>query len=291
MKFPRIVPGILAGVFTNVWFLSVAPIHASAQNHQAESHAPEDEFIKAIEDNSFYIEEAYNQEPGVVQHITSGAYFRHPHENLDLGFTQEWPLGGQLHQIGFTIPYLPLRGHAVPGVGDVLINYRYQLCGSHDWAAFAPRLSLIIPTGNKEKGLGTGVFGLQFNMPASKRISNQFTVHANGGLTILPGVNGTDASGNVIRQTLNAFNVGASVVWLARPNVNFLLEWITTVAGDFGPGGGVVYTSETILAPGFRCAVDVGDLQIVPGIAVPFRFAHGDSRSGVFFYLSFEHPY
>lgn len=32
-------------------------------------------YSKAIEDNSFFIEEAYNQESRVVQHIFNGYYF------------------------------------------------------------------------------------------------------------------------------------------------------------------------------------------------------------------------
>jgi hypothetical protein len=80
---------------------------------------------KAIADNSFLLEEAYNQEPGMVQHIAT--FFRPPGplRASDCSFTQEWPLGGQRHQLSYTFSYL-LRDRA-DGVGDVLLNYRYQL--------------------------------------------------------------------------------------------------------------------------------------------------------------------
>jgi hypothetical protein len=62
---------------------------------------------KGIQDNSFFIEEAYNQEPGVVQHIfnlpidfTNGA------REIAPSFTQEWLVFSQTHQFSYTIPYV-----------------------------------------------------------------------------------------------------------------------------------------------------------------------------------------
>src|SRR5919198_4945506 len=59
---------------------------------------------KGIQDNSFLVEEAYNQEPGVVQHIvnvpinlTNGA------REITPSFTQEWPIFSQLHQLSYTL--------------------------------------------------------------------------------------------------------------------------------------------------------------------------------------------
>src|SRR5262245_1643983 len=53
--------------------------------------------IDGIRDNSFLIEEAYNQEPGVVQHIFTGSFGLDDRggprtRTWDLSFTQEWPL-------------------------------------------------------------------------------------------------------------------------------------------------------------------------------------------------------
>lgn len=49
------------------------------------------EEAKKIQDNSFLIEEAYNQEPGVVQHIQLFQYLKKSKEWL-YTFTQEWPV-------------------------------------------------------------------------------------------------------------------------------------------------------------------------------------------------------
>jgi hypothetical protein len=51
---------------------------------------------KDIQDNSFFIEEAYNQEPGVVQHIFNLPIdFTNSSREIAPSFTQEWPVFSQ----------------------------------------------------------------------------------------------------------------------------------------------------------------------------------------------------
>src|ERR1043165_8843946 len=76
-----------------------------------------------ISDNSFLIEEAYNQEPGVVQHINT--FMRTRGGDWVYTFTQEWPVMSMKHQFSFTAAELNLDHKK--GVGDTAINYRYQL--------------------------------------------------------------------------------------------------------------------------------------------------------------------
>ena len=46
------------------------------------------------------------------------------------------------------------------------------------------------------------------------------------------------------------------------------------------------------LNPGIRAGFDVpGGLQIVPGLAVPIGLGPSSGEVGLFFYLSFEHPF
>ena len=45
------------------------------------------------------------------------------------------------------------------------------------------------------------------------------------------------------------------------------------------------------LSPGVRGAIDLGSVQIVPGVAMPVTFDEGESDTGWLFYLSVEHPY
>ena len=80
---------------------------------------------KGIQDNSFFIEEAYNQEPGVVQHIFNLAIdFTNGSREIGPSFTQEWPVFSQTHQFSYTIPYLFTEDGN--GIEDMRLNYRLQ---------------------------------------------------------------------------------------------------------------------------------------------------------------------
>src|SRR5215813_7957720 len=85
-----------------------------------------------IQDNSFLLEEAYNQEPGVVQHINSFQLFRNT--GWAYTFTQEWPVPGIKHQLSYSIPILDVDFQLgkVSGLSDIALNYRYQLAGNGD---------------------------------------------------------------------------------------------------------------------------------------------------------------
>ena len=153
------------------------------------AHAQEDphlEFSSAIEDNSFFVEEAYNQEAGVIQHILTANYLRADGGSVASSFTQEWPVFGQVDQFSVTIPYSLSRGAHASGIGDILLNYRYQLSGHDDVVTMAPRLSIVLPTGDASKGLGMNALGVQCNLPVSKRMSERFVAHANAGATLFP---------------------------------------------------------------------------------------------------------
>src|SRR6266478_7748287 len=121
---------------------------------------------KGIQDNSFLIEEAYNQEPGVVQHILNVPIdFTNGSREIAPSFTQEWPVFSQTHQFSYTIPYVFTEDDN--GIADMRLNYRLQAFMEDKYTPpFAPRLS-IVPTGDSDKGFGTGVRGYEFNLPFS----------------------------------------------------------------------------------------------------------------------------
>lgn len=246
------------------------PVGPALAQEPASDQAP------AIEDNSFLIEEAYNQERGVVQHISTFVHFHGPLRASDYSFTQEWPIGSQRHQFSYTVPY-SWPGASPSGVGDVLLNYRYQLFGHDAWAAVAPRLSLILPTAGR--ALGSGTTGLQVNLPASRWVSRRMVIHANAGATLLPG-NGE-----------GSMNLGASAIGLVTRRFNMMLE-VTALRGrERDESGASSRKRETIVSPGVRYAINLGALQVVPGLGLPIRFG-GDGRTvGAFLYLSFEHPF
>src|SRR5262245_49633960 len=128
-----------------------------------------------IEDNSFLIEEAYNQDPGIIQEIQEFAWNWRTGE-WGYTFTQEWPVCGIKNQLSYTIPAARVQldnGSETSGLGDLLINYRYQLIGDGEAdVAMAPRLSLIVPSGSFRDEIGSGSVGLQTLIPISIRFGS-----------------------------------------------------------------------------------------------------------------------
>ena len=249
--------------------------------------AQEPEEPRPIADNSFLIEEAYNQEAGVVQHIST---FTRPDRGgaWAYSFTQEWPFRGMKRQLSFTVP-IAQADESGTGVGDIALNFRYQLVGDGgDGLHVAPRATLVLPTGDERKGRGAGGLGLQGNLPLSLRPAPELALHANAGLTWTP------RSKNALGQTAHTVNanLGGSGIWLLRPNFNLMLEllWLSTEQ-VVGPDRRTRDES-LFLNPGVRGAFNFpSGLQIVPGAAYTIGLGDSSGDDGLFLYLSFEHPF
>ena len=245
-----------------------------------------------IEDNSFFVEEAFNQEAGVVQNIF-GAVFLQDGGGWAATFTQEWPAPGIRHQLSYTIPVTRLNG--ADGIGDVALNYRYQLFEEGPGrAAVAPRVTLLCPTGNEGRGLGVGAWGLQANVPVSKQLRD-FYVHANVGLTWYPHVPSEvspSAAPQVTaeRVALTSPFIGGSVIYRARPMLHLMLESVATwQEAPAGPGR-TDRSALTIVSPGIRGGWNHRSAQIILGAALPVTMAPGSTDLGVFTYFSYEAP-
>lgn len=240
---------------------------------------------RPIQDNSFLLEEAYNQERGVVQHIN--AFQRLRSGTWAYTFTQEWPVPDRKHQLSYTLPIL--RPEDSSGVGDISLNYRYQLIGDSDaTVASAPRFSLIIPTGDEKKGLGAGGTGFQFNLPVSIVVHPKLATHWNAGMTFTPSARNADG----VKDTKTDFNLGQSFIWLAHQNFNVVLETVWNSVQTIENGGEKTRRSSLFINPGVRWARNFNNaLQIVPGIAFPIGIGPSSGEYGVFLYLSLEHPF
>jgi hypothetical protein len=242
--------------------LIAIPIAAQTPPPEAESQ---------IQDNSFLIEEAYNQDPGVVQHILT---FSRATRGGDwvYTFTQEWPAPTIKHQLSYTLPMLRIDG--ARGISDVALNYRYQWIGNADTRiAVSPRLTLLLPTGSERRGLGSGGTGVQVMLPMSTVLMPALVAHWNLGATTIPS-----------KHTHN-ITAGQSFVWLANHRFNALVETLWSQTSDRSG-----HSSQLTVSPGIRWSYDFpSKLQIVPGIAFPIA-NHGGGKS-VFLYLSFEHPF
>lgn len=215
-----------------------------------------------ITDNSFLVEESFNQESGVFQNIFT--WTRSRNGEWMASFTQEWPAPDVTHQFSYTVPFGRVGNH--PGVGDVLLNYRYQLLQEHGrYPAISPRISVILPTGREGDGLGSGVTGLQFNMSASKQFGDLY-LHANAGATWLPDIE-------------NLPHVAGSAIWRLSPMLNLLVETFVEI------------NEATTLSPGFRRGWNFGDRQLVIGVAVPVTRAAGSTSTALLTYFSYELPF
>ncbi len=257
------------------------PAPLSAQSPLSPSTAP-----FAILDNSFLVEEAFNQEPGVVQNIFG---FVHTGTAWETGFTQEWPIVSRAHQFSYTLVFDRVDG--ARGIGDVLINYRYQLWSEGPGRpAFAPRVSVILPSGDHAKGLGDGVTGLQVNLPFSKQ-RGAFYWHWNAGVTYLPGVSTSDDTTRGQDVTLLTPRVAASTIWQVRPMLNLMLEETLEFQQSVSGPSAVSRHVEFVLSPGVRGGWNIGDQQIILGAAVPIIVADRKAHCGGVAYLSYELPF
>jgi hypothetical protein len=262
---------------------------ASAAAAYAQTPGPTEPRPFEISDNSFFVEEAFNQETGVFQNIFGAM---RSNGGWTSTFTQEWPVGSQTHQFSYTAAFLDTRGHA--GFGDTLLNYRYQaLVERPGRPAFSPRLSLVIPSGDSEDGLGQGSWGLQMNLPFSKQRGDWY-LHWNAGFTWLADATRTLHVSNdmaVVRhESLTSPFVAGSAIYRLRPMFNLMLESVLL----FDESLDAVGTSRTktfTLSPGCRGGWNIGEKQVVAGVAVPVSWTEGESDTGVFLYFSYELPF
>jgi hypothetical protein len=244
----------------------------------------------SIQDNSFLIEEAYNQEDGVIQHI---GVFQHSWVSSDWVYTltDEWPVRGRKHQLSLSISGVDVSGFTNSGLGwgDTALNYRYQLIGDGQAKiAIAPRLTVLMPTGDWKLGRGTGSFGLQTNFPVSIQHGRRLVTHWNAGATWIPRARNSQGQ----RAGIVGVNLGQSFVWLASSRINALLE--TTWSSTEQPiGNGITERRHDVfISPGVRWAYNFKNgLQIVPGVGLPVGVGPASGNRALILYLSFEHPF
>jgi membrane dipeptidase len=232
---------------------------AEAASRRLKSPAPAQEPFGII-DNSFFLEEGFNQEPGTVQSIFSIQRSRHAWETF---FTQEWPLAGTAHQVSYSIPV------DQSGLGDVMLNYRFQAVaeGAHS-PGFSPRVGLVIPKWGSHSAV-------QIALPVSKRAGN-FYLHGNGGMTH--------------RTDLLDGWIAGSVVWRHSPTLNLVFEaLLETIEEPAAPH--TTRHSETTVVPGLRKAWHKDGKEFVVGLAMPITMSEDTRTPSAFVYLSCELPF
>ena len=234
-----------------------------------------------MRDNSFLLEEAYNQDPRVVQHVQR-IQINPTTDAWTYSFEQRWPIFGRNHQLSYELPIGRSRVGNTPNLGDV------QLLESTNWA-IAPRIGIIAPTGDFRQGMGYGTTGIEFNLPISRRMWGWLSTHWNIGVTVVP--NASNAAGD--RANVVNYHINKSFAWLASDRWNVMLEMLSEHRRQIEGPGKTVSRFEFVFSPGVRHAVNLsGGTQIVPGLSVPMTILSRDGfKWGVLAYLSIENPY
>jgi hypothetical protein len=264
--------------------ISLALIWAPAA---AQSTTPQ----PGIQDNSFLVEEAYNQERGVVQHISTFSRLWNSKDWI-YTFTQEWPVPRYpRHQLSYTLVAAHAGAFAGSGAGwgDVILHYRYQLVGNGGTrTAFSPRLSVLLPSGDETRGRGFGAPGIQMSLPLSVVLHRRLASHWNVGGTFVS--QARDAMNN--RADTMGYNLGQSFIWMPHPRFNVLMETVYASAQSVVAPDLTQWNRSLYLSPGIRWAYNFKNgLQIVPGIALPLGAGPSAGEHALFVYLSFEHPF
>jgi hypothetical protein len=276
----------LTFLLTFLVFSSTSSMLAQQASPQTLSKAPSG----PIQDNSFLVEEAYNQEDGVIQHIN---FFQKnlPTRDWIYTLTDEWPVRSYKHQLSFTLAgaHAGDFGGSGAGWGDTAVNYRYQLVGNGEAkVAFAPRATVLLPTGDSRLGRGTGGVGYQIGLPISIMHSEHWQTNWNAGATWVP--HARNERGEMAGIT--SVNLGQSVVWLATERVNLMMETVWTTTESVQSQGKTAWSQNLFISPGIRWSYNFANgLQIVPGVAMPIGIGPNAGEKGVLLYLSFEHPF
>ena len=239
-----------------------------------------------IEDNSFLLEEAFNQEYGVYQFIQKYQTDLKDKKTFDYAFENEIPLTDKVHQFSYEIPVAKTNEAKESGVGDISLNYRWQPVNTGA-ILLAERIGLILPTGSVAEETGNGVYGLEFMQAATIHLNESFVNHYNFGFTTLPDA---ETSGHNKKRTISSFSAGTSLIYLAKDNFNLMFEALVESGQEVDATGAKTAATTVTLNPGVRFAYDFDwkETQIVPGVSFPVDVISSRTSYGALLYLSIE---
>jgi hypothetical protein len=151
-----------------------------------------------------------------------------------------------------------------------------------------------MPVGDEDRGLGRGGWGLQFNLPVSKQVGD-FYVHGNAGVTWWPSLP-TDvfpSMGLVPAEDVSAASpfIAGSAIYRVRQMFNLMLESVVDWREDVTAPSATSRETVLVISPGARGGWNLGDKQLVLGLALPITRTGGETFTGVFGYLSYELPF
>lgn len=241
-----------------------------------------------IRDNSFLVEEAFNQEPGEMQHIFNFIFGLH-NEDIEAAHTTEFSLYRK--QLQGAVSGSFSNDQVTLSESVVGLHLRYQFLDDPSFAS-AFRLAGLTDLSIKDE------FEFQSNLSMSIPIALRWIVHANVGLTYVDFGNASivDAfgSGNYRRSDYQwNHTAGGSAIYALDQNFHLMIEYVFNRSIDYSSGYSTSrFTTDTgIINPGFRYAINlISGSQWVIGAGVPIGVmeSNRDDRQ-LFIYLSFEH--
>jgi hypothetical protein len=239
-----------------------------------------------VRENSFLLEEAFNQAKGVVQHLNSVS--GGGRGGVRYTFAEEWPIGGMRHQLAYTVPLVNAPIGGITGLGDVGVHYRHQLRGARGGRVFvAPRLSALFATGDESLGMGAGGTTVETLIPVSVE-RDAFAIHGNAGLSLTP--RSSDGMGG--GATTMSSRIGAGAGWAATSTIDLVLETLWKRSESVAGTNVVRVQRELVVSPGIRWAHELpGGVRIVRGFAFTLGVGPSRGRNAVFAHLSIEHPF
>lgn len=235
-----------------------------------------------LEDNSFLVEEAYNQEPGIIQFIQVLQKSTKT-KNWNYVFINEIPVVNQEYQFSYELPYIYDEAVDKSQLSDIKINLRKEFLRAEQIVTTG-RVSLILPTGKNEENSGKGALGYEISLISSVKISNVWSQHWNIGYGITPKAKNS----NNISENISKYFYAVNNVYFLTDTINFMLEAVASHSEEIVGVSSKTWNQEIILSPSIRLAFDVSDWQFVPGLAYPMGVGASEGQSQVLGYLSIE---
>jgi hypothetical protein len=231
----------------------------------------------SIEDNSFLVEEAFNQSPGVIQYTVINQVNR---GIAELNLECEMPLKGEFHQLSVSIPAKVFQ--STVGIEDIMISYRPLLLDRHRWAMVTPRVSVILPTGKVSRGFGDGSWGIECNVALTKQLSRRLISHVNVGSSS----SFKKMQEQLHQNRLHYESAGTSLIFAAAKGLDLMAEVTTS---NVKLDSNAASTWNFIGNPGFRFCLKMNQFLVVPGMSAPFTLLSGRATvSEVLIYISIE---
>ena len=240
----------------------------------------------AVVDNSFLLEEAYQQPSGTYQFIQTYQTAFKKGSGYDYGFALEAPITDLVHQFSFSGTRSRSEDVSHGSMSDITINYRYQPY-NRDGKLVTERFGLILPTGRVDQGSGRGVLGFEFMQAATIIFSERWANHWNLGVSLFPRAKFSDTQK---RTTLTEVKAGTSWVYFLQDDINLMMELFLETEQTLNEDNEQETEMSVTLSPGIRFgkSYDWKEMEVVPGFGFPVQFAESNTDVGMILYLSFE---